>query len=167
MKSTKIRVKCKVSHLCDRSLWYNDSNNILSHSHWIAHFTFKIQLKHVLILFITYKLYIYKLRFVSNIYANLNKCFLRFLRIISLINAALIWFSKLVYSPWTDAMKDFSMFIAIWLFGNVKSEQYSGRSILTGLFFWIRLPKYSSADPLNILNVPNSIIYSDLKNIML
>jgi len=74
-----------------------------------------------------------------------------------------MWFDSLFYNLGTYAQKDFSPFIAVWLFGTFKSEQDPYHSILTSIYFWIKWDKYSHASPLSTLNVWNRILYSDLK----
>jgi len=55
-------------------------------------------------------------------YANLDKCILRTLQHISLLAASLISFDNLFHGLGADARKDFSPYIAVWLFGDVKSK---------------------------------------------
>jgi len=59
------------------------------------------------------------------------------------IIVCLIWFGHLIHILETDAQTDFFMYIAVWLFITIKSEQDSDLNILTGIYFWIRSLRYS------------------------
>ena len=60
--------------------------------------------------------------------------------IMVVFNGCIIWGA--------DVQKDFSPYIAAWLFG----EQDTDRSILTGVYFWVRSLRYSGAVPLSTWN---------------
>jgi len=72
---------------------------------------------------------------------------------ISLLAASLIWFDDVLHRLEADARKDFSPYIVVWFFDTVKSEYDSDHSILTGIYFWLRSLRYSSAVSLCTLNV--------------
>ena len=81
--------------------------------------------------------------------ANLHKRVLRTLQIISLLAASLTLFSNLFHILGSDTQKDFSPYIAVWLFLNrqkwtgIRSE-HSHWYIFVDQFAWIQLVPFSS-----------------------
>ena len=80
----------------------------------------------------------------------------------SLFGARFVWFGNSFHSMGADAQKDFSRYIAAWLWDTAKSEKDWDYNILTDVYFWIRPLSYSDAVPPSPFNVWNRILYSYL-----